>query len=400
MLFPSKSLAEECRDSSGLSADVIDKIIEACQSNINSNRQDQSTLKQAISVITTKVNLAQAQINQTISQIKTLEKEVTVLGGVLETVNQSLDELGKIYQARVRESYRRSRISPIDMIFSTESFGDFLTKMKYLNTIKAKDQLILSELESSRLDYDQRKTEKVDKQKEVEKLKTKLENQKKILSQQQKDKQNILAITQNDEKKYQQLLSDAKTQLAAFQKFTSGASILQNTTKDDGSWGKYYNQRDALWGKNTIGRSSISVADAGCLITSMAMVMSHYGQTVTPGNIAANSDYFSSYYPFADFIKGDVTIGGIHTNRTTVGYTLGSLNDELSAGKPVIVGINRYGTRNYLGKLIPEHFLVIKSRDGDDYLMNDPFPENGMSIKFTSQYSLSTILRVDRVTVN
>lgn len=221
--FPIPSIAEECRETnSEMSPQTLTDIQNACLSKLAANKSDQSTLKQAITAINTKVILAQAQINQTISQINILEKEVTVLGGVLETVNQSLDELGKIYLARVRESYRRSRITPIDMIFSTESFGDFLTKMKYLNTIKAKDQLILHELESSRLDYDQRKTEKVDKQKEVEKLKARLITQKKVLDGQIGEKKNLLSLTQNDEKKYQALLAKVRAELEAIESIIAG----------------------------------------------------------------------------------------------------------------------------------------------------------------------------------
>lgn len=60
----------------------------------------------------------------------------------------------------------------------------------------------------------------------------------------------------------------------------------------------------------------------------------------------------------------------------------------------MIIGIIRYGSST------PEHFLVVKSRDGDDYVINDPFLENGMNIKFKSVYSLDNIATVDRVSVN
>lgn len=217
------SLAYECTDTTtGMSASELQGIQQACIDKLNSNKNEQNTLKQAISSINTKVILAQAQINQTISQINTLEKEITVLGGVLETVNRSMDDLGKIYLARVRESYRRSRVTPIDMIFSSNSFGDFLTKLKYLNTIKAKDQLILSELENSRLDYDHRKQDKVTKQQEIEKLKTKLVSQKKVLDGQVAEKQNLLSLTQNDEKKYQALLSKVRAELEAIESIIAG----------------------------------------------------------------------------------------------------------------------------------------------------------------------------------
>ena len=200
--------------------------VDACVQKIEILKNEETTLNQAIAVLNAKINLAQAQINQTQAQINTLEKEVTVLDGVLETVTDSLNQLGKIYTARVRESYRRSRATPIDLIFSTNSIGDYFTKLKYLNTVKAKDQLILAELERSRQNYDQRKTDKVAKQLEVEKLKTKLVSQRKTLDIQQAEKQKILSATQSDEAKFQQLLSQALAEKAAIEKaLISGVKV-------------------------------------------------------------------------------------------------------------------------------------------------------------------------------
>ncbi|HSV95058.1 MAG TPA: hypothetical protein VLH94_03755 [Spirochaetia bacterium] len=217
--------AIECDGNPPSGADKVTEIqqyIDNCNQKISSLQGEQTTLKQTISTLTSKINLAQGQINQTQAQINLLEKEVTVLDGVLDTVNDSMDQLEKIYTARVRESYRRSRATPVDLLFSTNSIGDYFNKLKYLNTVKNKDQLILAELEKSRVDYDQRKTDKVTKQKEVEKLKAKLVSQRKTLDAQQKEKQNLLTQTQNDEKKFQSLLSKARAELEAIEAVIAG----------------------------------------------------------------------------------------------------------------------------------------------------------------------------------
>lgn len=206
-------------------ASLIEEYIDKCNQKISSLQGQQLTLKQTISTLTSKINLTQAQINQTQAQINLLEKEVTVLDGVLETVTDSIDKLAKIYIARVRESYKQMRVTPIDLIFSVNSVGDYFNKVKYLNTVKAKDQLILTELERSRRDYDQRKTDKVTKQQEVEKLKAKLVAQKKIIDIQQKEKQNLLTQTQNDEKKFQSLLNQARSELEAIEAVIAGKGI-------------------------------------------------------------------------------------------------------------------------------------------------------------------------------
>lgn len=225
-------LAYDCIEtSSGMTAEELQGISKACEEKIANSKQDQSTLKQAISAINAKINLAQAQINQTVVQIEALEEDITVLSGVLETVNDSVSQLTKIYLARVQESYRRSRVTSVDLIFSKESMGSYFSRLKYLNSVKAKDQLILNELEQSRISYDQRKTEKVTRQEEVEKLKSKLVAQKQTLDAQQKDKQNLLTSTRNDEKKYTALLNEAAAELNSL--LTSKFSEKKDVKKGD-----------------------------------------------------------------------------------------------------------------------------------------------------------------------
>jgi len=380
-LWVKPSAAIECDGNPPSGADKeaeINEYIQKCNEKISSLQGEQTTLKQTISTLTSKINLAQGQINQTQAQINLLEKEVSVLDGVLDTVNDSMDQLEKIYTARVRESYRRSRATPVDLIFSTTSIGDYFTKLKYLNTVKSKDQLILVELERARLDYDQRKADKIAKQKEVEALRAKLVAQRKTLDTQQREKQNLLTVTQNDELKFQKLLSAAKANLAALRRFVSsqgGASILSNQTKCD-DWGCYYNQRDSQWGTLGLGGSSYSVAEYGCLVSSVSMMASHAGKNIKPNDIAQNSAAFVTGY---GYLLHSFSVNGINVSITSVSKD--RLDSELNAGRSVIAGM--YGG--------PDHFIVIVKKEGDKYIMHDPFLENGGNRQFSEKYNLSDI---------
>ncbi len=388
-LIPTSSVRAVTCDSDPLTipSDQLNEFITDCNNRISANQSDQTTLKQAISTLNSKINLALAQINQTQAQIVTLEKEVTVLDGVLTTVSDSMDQLQKIYTARVRESYKQMRVTTLDLLFSSTSIGDYFNKVKYLNTIKTKDQMILAELEKSKNDYNLRKNDKVQKQVEVEQLKTKLVAQKKSLVSQQSEKQKILVLTQNDEKKYQSLLTQANALVAAMRGFTTGATPLNNQTHCDG-WGCYYSQRDSQWFSKTIGGSNEILGRVGCLITSTAMVVSHYGKNLTPADIAGSSDPFFLSTAFMN--AGSWTVNGVTVNRQQ-GMSKDSVNDELNAGRPVIAGLNTgYGT----------HFIVLKSKNGDSYIMDDPYMENGYDKNFTDTYNTSQIFRFDKVTVN
>ena len=226
--------------------------------------------------------------------------------------------------------------------------------------------------------------------KKQEDLRTQLKSYQVELSGQKAEKNRLLAITQNNEVKYRELLSQARAQLAAFKGFINnlgGASLLSNQTSCD-DWGCYYNQRDSQWGQMGIGRSSDSMAEFGCLVTSSAMILSHYGHRVTPGQVARTNDAF--FATTAYMWLSPWSIDGVTFSRTNYGRNLSKLDEELSAGHPVIVGIGQG----------PDHFVVIRSKDGSDYKMYDPYVPNGKDISFKSKYSISSISVVNVVRVN
>lgn len=373
----------------------ITNYINDCNSKLGTIAGQKQTLSSAIDYLNTQIKLTQAKIASTTTQLDKLNVEISDLSGRIESIDFSLDDLTKLFVTRVKETYMRKNSYDTVMIAQSSGLSNMLRNIEYIKKIRDHDRSILIALEKSRLDATAQKDLKEEKQAEIEALKAKLDSDKAALNGQISAKNKLLTDTKNDEAKYQQLRASAQAQLAAFTKFVSnqgGASILNGSTKDDSGWGKYYNQRDSGWGNQLLPGSSYSMASSGCLVTSMAMVMSYYGKSVTPGAIATQSELFS----FGDFRQGSLSIAGVGTVRTRIGYSRTSLDNELASnpGKPVIVGIIQYGSSR------PEHFLVVKAKVGDDYLVNDPFPENGINQTFSSHYPLSSIAAVDRVTVN
>lgn len=375
--------ADEC-DNIPSTADQIQSKIDCLSSKVSQLSSQAGTLKNQIAQFDAQIRLTTLKITNTKDQIE-------LLGGRIDQLEVSLESLTQAFSSRAVETYKLSKFeNNFSFVLSANDISSAVSRFHYLAKIQEQDRSLLGKLQEAQTTYKGEKTDQESLQKE-------LSQQKKNLDSQKIAKGNLLTATKGDEKRYQQLLSDAQAQLAAFKKFVSiqgGASILNGTTKDDSGWGKYYNQRDSQWGNRSLGSSNISVADAGCLVTSMAMIITHYGKSASPGDIASNPSYFSSYYPYADLRQGSLTINGTNTDRTRVGYNQSSLDNELSSGKPVILGVSPYGSAK------PEHFIVVKRKDGNDYIINDPFIENGMNIKFSSHYSISSIRTVDRITIN
>ena len=219
IIFPKTLLAASCGDFSvpgGVKlVDFWRQVGDDCKQKIQDSQNQEQTLKAAISVIESRVRLTNAQIMQTSAQISQLEKDIDTLSTVVTDLDKNLTDLTKVFLARVRAGYMRRDPSPISLFFSSDSFAKFFTRIRYLSIVKARDQLVLSEIESAKINYDSQKQAKTVKQKQVADLRTQLEVQQLDLSRQQKAKKNLLVTTQNDESRYQKLLSDSLAELNA-----------------------------------------------------------------------------------------------------------------------------------------------------------------------------------------
>ena len=275
----------------------------------------------------------------------------------------------------------------MQVLLASKDANDFVSRVTYLRIVQEHDKRLIYDTQQARNDYQNQKNIFEDKKKKVEALKTQLEEYAKQINQEKDAKKRLLAETQGSEANYQRLLSQAQAQLAGFSRFTSsqgGASILSGQTVCD-DWGCYYNQRDSQWGGLALNGTQYTLASDGCLVTSMAMVYTHMGhRSVTPATINSNPNNFASYYPA--FLLKSISADGMSTSRIVA-----TLDSELSAGRPVIVGIS------YDSGPLADHFLVIISGSDGNYMMNDPYTPNGHNIPFTSKYSIGSIRDVEKV---
>ena len=365
----------------------LNEVTNACKAKINETNVAKKTLQSAISYYDGKIKLTQTQVNQTAFEISQLEKEINSLEGNISNLDLQLDKIGESLTARIRESYISGQINKMYLFIGSDGLTNLISRLKYLKITQNHDRKSMVLLEQARANYDAQKIAKETKQAHVLDLQADLLSQKQTLGKQQQEKEYLLVVTKHDESRYQQLLSDAAAQLTAFSRFVTnqgGASILSNQTKCDG-WGCYYNQRDSQWGNMGLGGSAYTVAKYGCLVSSVAMVGSHYGKSFKPGDIAGNS---SAFVPGQGYLYHDFDVSGSHITITNASKSL--LDSELSAGRPVIAGL-------YSG---PDHFIVIIKKEGDNYIMHDPFLENGSNRPLTDKYSVSDINSLRLVSFN
>lgn len=369
-------LADDCDNIPSDQSNIGDKI--TCLSNKVSQLSSQaSTLKNQIAQFDYQIKLTSLKIQDT-------QNKIALLGGRIDQLEVSLNDLTTAFSSRAVETYKLSRFeNNFTFILSASDINDAVSRFHYLEKIQDADRNLLEKLQEAQTTYQGQKADQ-------ETLQKQLKDQQASLNIQKTAKANLLAATKNDEAKYQSLLSQAIAQRNAFLSFVTrqgGASILNNQTVQQGSWGYYYNQRDSQWGNSFMGSSQLTMADYGCLVTSVAMMATHAGKSLKPSDIANTPSAFFSPNADTALLYWSFSVNGISVNLNQV--SVSSLDQKLASG-PVIVGL-------YSG---PDHYIVLKSGSGGNYIMNDPFLENGGDRNFTDKYSVSNISVVFTVSFN
>ena len=356
------------------------------QSKLTDLQGQDKTLSSQIDIADNQIKLTEAKIDSTQEQITDIEKDIGFTKSKISSSEGDLDKTSQAFVGRAKAVYQVGTVDPWQVLLTSNTLDNFFTRLKYLKIVQLFDKRNIYAAEQAKVNYANQQDILVGKKQEEEALSTKLEAYTDQLNSDKDAKKTLLTETQGSEANYQRLLSQARAQLAGFSNFVAaqgGASLLSGQTSCD-SWGCYYNQRDAAWGGSSLNGTQYTLASDGCLITSMAMIFTHYGHHITPVDINSNSSNFASYYPA--YLLFTVSAGGASASRVSA-----SMDSVLSGGDPVVVGINAYGGT---------HFVVIKSGSNGSYTMDDPYLANGHDMSFTDHYSIGSIFSVQKVVFN
>ncbi len=144
------------------------------------------------------------------------------------------------------------------------------------------------------------------------------------------------------------------------------------------------------WGARLLGDGASeprSIQQRGCAMTSVAMALSKLsGETITPAVLDAFLDAQNGYVGNAIkwAVAGKVTGQPIALTKTTT-WNLDTVNAELAAGRPVVLGVD-YKDEASGGSLGTDHWVCLTRREPGPpelYFANDP--ASGEEIRFLRQ---------------
>jgi len=383
----SSSSLQQQIDANNQQIDALNQEIATYQAELQQVGANKKTLQAAINALDLQRNEVQARVAVTKQQINVTQLQIQQLGGEITDTQQTI--AGE--QAALGDNLRTlEKADSQPLIMQMLSSLTLTAAWSDVNAISQMQTAIRNSMQALQAqESDLANSQTISKQKQS----TLTAQQQSLASQQQsliatvQSKSQLLTETNAQESTYEKLLAAAEAELNSFSAFTQnagGSKLLGSETSCD-AWGCYYNQRDSAWGSDALDGTKYTLAGDGCLVTAMAMVMTHYGyHDVTPITINTNPDNFAAYYPA--YLSITINVDGVSATRKTA-----AIDATLATGNPVIVGLKAYGGT---------HFVVLVSGKNGNYIMRDPYITNGKDISFSAHYSLRDIFGVTRVVIS
>jgi peptidoglycan hydrolase CwlO-like protein len=237
-------------DSTNEGDDLDDKIddlakkIKEYEKKIEDLRRTESSLQKEIDYANSQISLTELRIQQSLAQILRKEEAILKLAGDIEDLKVRIEKLKNsishqenVLSERLRARYKSREDSTVVVIFGSSTVNNLIQKTKYLQVMERQDKKLIDQMNATKDAFGIQKDLFEDKKEEEETLKQQLEvekanleNYNAELERQKAQKNALLQQTQNDERKFQEMLANAQREL---NQILNAVSILKDQKPRD-----------------------------------------------------------------------------------------------------------------------------------------------------------------------
>lgn len=237
-IFPVKAQTPTPTITSDTSSDTLLKDIQnrinELEKKVADLQSQEKTLSSQIAVMDSQIRLTELRISAVKQEIEDITKDIETTSKKIASLEESLDKLTKVLINRVIATYQVGSIQPLAILLSSSTVSDFFTRANYLRIAQAHDKKLIFETQQAKNDYSNQKQIFEGKKEKVEALKKQLETYTARLDQEKQNKQALLGVTQNDERKYQDLLARARAERAAIEGVIATIKLVNGTPIKEG----------------------------------------------------------------------------------------------------------------------------------------------------------------------
>jgi murein DD-endopeptidase MepM/ murein hydrolase activator NlpD len=177
---------------------------------IAQKRNEQGSLSNDLEILNAQAAKTQLDIDATELEIDKTNLEIKKTALDIQDKDDQINKEKEHVATILRLMYKQDQVSALEILLLNNSLADFINQVQYLENTNEEIAKSVSALKDNKDKLEENKRTLVAKENELNTLKTTLEEQHSVLTQQQEDKNFLLEETKQSEKKYQYLLAAAR----------------------------------------------------------------------------------------------------------------------------------------------------------------------------------------------
>lgn len=192
--------------------------IDGYQSEAGKLAKEADSLQQQLNILANEVATIQAQLNLSQATHDKLQVDIKANEKRIEDNRQALGET-------IATMYVDDSISPLEMLASSNSIGDYVDKQEYRSTVRDNLTKKIDEIKTLKKKLEEQKVA-------VEREMLNQQNQRQLLGSKQAEQQKLLADTKGKEENYKKIADDKRAELSAVEQ----AQVRANCQASGGTW--------------------------------------------------------------------------------------------------------------------------------------------------------------------
>lgn len=211
----------------------VDSRIRELMQKITELQSQENTLSKQIKLLDSNIALTTLKIKNIQDAIGKLTTEIGELATEIERIEVLLTKRSELVLRRIPATYKRQAVSNFGVLFLSQNFSDFLSRIKYLSSVQEEDAELLFQLKATQNHFGARKELREEKRTQQVELQKQLEAENRALAVQKREKQVLLDETRSSEATYQKLLSQALAEKQALERALVDAVKVGPVNKGD-----------------------------------------------------------------------------------------------------------------------------------------------------------------------
>lgn len=203
-------LADELEDQLG----DVQQRMNSQQNSINNAQQKVESVSEQLRVIQQQMDAAQAEYKSIQGQLSNTEQQIQVNTDILQKTEKSLAERTTVLNKRARDIYKNGQVSYLEVLLGASDFGDFTTRMEFLQRVLKQDVSLFSQVKAERQLVLQKKAELEQEKTAILELQKAAVEKKQIMEARKQDREKVLASAMGDkeaaERAYQELMETSR----------------------------------------------------------------------------------------------------------------------------------------------------------------------------------------------